>query len=85
MAKIIFTPNIQRQSSAPTLKSPAVLCVRSWRMYSLRNRRRVPTFSMINQGLRKHMAVFADGQMIRYGGTRKRGALTEACLGLLCT
>ena len=65
MAKVIFTPNIQRHIACPETQA-AGQTVRQVLEHVFANNPQARGYVFDDQsGLRKHMTIFVDGQMIR--------------------
>ena len=65
MAKVVFTPNIQRHVSVPGAEAPG-RTVREVLENAFSEKSQVRSYVLDDQsGLRKHMTIFVDGQMIR--------------------
>ena len=65
MAKVVFTPNIQRHVLCPDVKAPGRTVREVLENIFLENSQ-ARSYVLDDQcGLRKHMTIFVDGQMIR--------------------
>jgi molybdopterin synthase sulfur carrier subunit len=65
MAKVVFTPNIQRHVLCPEAEVPG-RTVREVLENVFSENSQVRSYVLDDQsGLRKHMTIFVDGQMIR--------------------
>jgi sulfur-carrier protein len=65
MAKVVFTPNIQRHVLCPEAEAPG-RTVREVLENVFSENSQVRSYVLDDQsGLRKHMTIFVDGQMIR--------------------
>jgi molybdopterin synthase sulfur carrier subunit len=65
MPKVVFTPNIQRHIPCPQTEA-AGQTVRQVLEHVFANNPQARTYVLDDQsGLRKHMTIFVDGQMIR--------------------
>ena len=77
MAKVVFTPNVQRHVGCPTAEA-AGATVREVLERVFANNPQARGYVLDDQSaLRRHMTIFVDGQMIR-DRTRLADAVTEA-------
>jgi sulfur-carrier protein len=65
MAKVVFTPNIQRHVLCPDVEAPGRTVREVLENIFLENLRARSYVLDDQSGLRKHMTIFIDGQMIR--------------------
>lgn len=65
MAKVVFTPNIQRHVACPETEAPGT-SVREVLANVFAENARAASYVLDDQGaLRKHMIIFVDGRIIR--------------------
>ena len=77
MAKVVFTPNVQRHVGCPAAEA-AGATVREVLEKVFADNPQARGYVLDDQsGLRRHMTIFVDGQMIR-DRTRLADAVTEA-------
>ncbi len=65
MAKVVFTPNIQRHVLCPDAEAPGRTVREVLENIFLENSQARSYVLDDQSGLRKHMTIFIDGQMIR--------------------
>ena len=65
MAKVVFTPNIQRHVLCPDAEAPGRTVREGLENIFLGNSQARSYVLDDQYGLRKHMTIFVDGQMIR--------------------
>jgi sulfur-carrier protein len=65
MAKVVFTPNIQRHVFCPDVEAPGRTVREVLENIFLENFQARSYVLDDQSGLRKHMTIFIDGQMIR--------------------
>ena len=76
MAKVVFTPNIQRHVLCPDAEAPGRTVREVLENIFLENSQARSYVLDDQSGLRKHMTIFIDGQMIR-DRTKLGDAVTE--------
>lgn len=65
MAKVVFTPNIQRHVACPPAEAPGANVGAVLRAVFADNSRAASYVLDDQGGLRKHMAIYIDGRLIR--------------------
>lgn len=65
MAKVVFTPNIQRHVACPPAEAPGANVGEVLRAVFADNSRAASYVLDDQGGLRKHMAIYIDGRLIR--------------------